>query len=57
LTESDSNSGDELWGDSVYHSEKVEKVLKLLKFNSQIHERSYRNKPLTEEQKENNKIK
>jgi IS5 family transposase len=53
----DSNSGDELWGDSAYRSEKVEEVLKLLKFNSQIHERNYRNRPLTEEQKENNKIK
>ena len=27
------HSGDELWGDSAYRSEKVEEVLKLLKFN------------------------
>ena len=53
----DSNSESGLWGDSAYRSEKIEEVLELLKFESQIHERSYRNKPLTEEQKESNRKK
>jgi IS5 family transposase len=45
------NESDEVWGDSAYRSEQEEKVLALMGFNSQIHERSYRNRPLSKEQK------
>lgn len=53
----DSNSESDLWGDSAYRSENIEEALELLEFESQIHERGYRNKPLTEKQKESNRKK
>lgn len=53
----DNNSENGLWGDSAYRSENIEEVLKLLNFESQIHERAYRNRPLTSEQKERNREK
>lgn len=51
------NDGDELWADSAYRSEAIEATLELIGFNSQIHERGYRNHPLTEEQKLSNRAK
>jgi transposase, IS5 family len=51
------NASDEIWADSVYRSENLESGLKELDFKSQIHERAYRNHPLTEEQKERNRVK
>ena len=53
----DNNTEASLWGDSAYRSENIEEVLNLLNFESQIHERGYRNNPLTEEQKERNREK
>ena len=53
----DSNSESDLWGDSAYRSENIEQALELLSFESQIHERGYRNQPLTEKQKESNRKK
>ena len=53
----DDNSGDELWADSAYRSAAIEAVLELLQFDSRIHERGYRNHPLTEDQKESNREK
>ncbi len=51
----DENEGEEIWADSAYRSELIEWVLELLQFLSHIHERAYRNRPLTEEQKESNR--
>jgi IS5 family transposase len=51
----DLNTGDGIWADSAYRSEQIEWLLRLLHWNSHIHERSYRNSPLSEEKKEKNK--
>lgn len=49
------NEADEIWADSAYRSEALEAGLDILGYISQIHERGYRNSPLTEEQKETNR--
>ena len=49
------NVDPEIWADSAYYSKWIEWVLLMLKFVSHIHEKGYRNKPLTEEQKAKNK--
>lgn len=46
-----------VWGDSAYRSEEIEGMLKKAGFKSRIHEKGYRNKPLTESQKKKNKKK
>ena len=51
----DDNDSDDVWADSAYRSQLIESVLALLGFVSRIHERAYRNRPLTEEQKESNR--
>jgi transposase, IS5 family len=51
------DEGKEVYGDSAYRSEETEKKLRELGIKSQIHERAYREKPLTEKQKESNRIK
>ena len=48
------NEGDELWADSAYFAEKIDMILTLMVFDVKIHERAFKNKPLTEKQKENN---
>lgn len=53
----DPNNEQELWADSAYRSEEQEARLKERGITSHIHERAYRNKPLTEEQKSKNKEK
>lgn len=53
----DDNSGDEIWADSAYRSAAIEAVLELLQFDSRIHERGYRNHPLSEKQKDANREK
>lgn len=55
LTEED--KGQSLYADSAYRSEEIEAMLKKKEMDSQVHEKGYRNNPLTEEQKENNKVK
>jgi IS5 family transposase len=47
----------EVYADSAYRSEDIEKDLAGKEVESQIHERAYRNKPLTEDQIENNRRK
>ena len=42
--------GKEVWADSAYRSDEQEQSLKTSQHESQIHERAYRNKPLTEVQ-------
>jgi len=44
-------------GDSAYRSAEIEQDLKEKEVESRIHEKGYRNRPLTEEQKENNRQK
>ncbi len=51
------NDSDTLWADSAYRSEAIEETLELLGFDSQIHERGYRNHPLSEAQKQSNRTK
>ena len=46
-----------LYGDSAYIGERIEKILKKKKIEGHICERAYRNKPLTQEQKESNREK
>ena len=46
-----------LYGDSAYIGEGIEKILKQKKIEGHICERAYRNKPLTQEQKESNREK
>jgi IS5 family transposase len=48
------NQGDEVWGDSAYRSIAIEGLLAILSYISHIHERAYRNRPLSEEQKAEN---
>ena len=53
----ETNEGDEVWGDSAYRSALIEWFLAWINRRSQIHERGYRNHPLTEAQKERNREK
>lgn len=46
--------GNEVWADSAYRSDEQEQRLKTGKYESQIHERAYRSKPLTEAQELSN---
>lgn len=47
----------EIYADSAYKSEAIDKKLESNTIKNQIHEKGYRNKPLTESQKASNKIK
>ena len=47
----------EVWADSAYRSEDREKQLEDEGIESHIHEKAQRNKPLTDEQKESNRVK
>jgi IS5 family transposase len=51
------NADDEVWADSAYRSEAIEQRLELEGYESQIHERAYRNQPLSEGQKASNQKK
>lgn len=55
LTEKD--EGQSLNADSAYSGEEIAALVEKNKMKNQIHEKGYRNKPLTERQKESNKIK
>ena len=46
--------GREVWADGAYRSDEQEQSLKTGKYESQIHERAYRNTPLTKEQEQSN---
>ena len=52
LTKSD--EGQDLYADSAYTGEKQDNVIKKYKVNNKVHEKGYKNKPLTEKQKESN---
>lgn len=55
LTEND--KGQSLYADSAYGGEEQEKIYKKKEVVSKVHEKGYRNNPLTEEQKANNREK
>jgi len=55
LTEND--AGQDLNADSAYTGKKQEKTIAKYKMRNQVNEKGYRNKPLTAEQKENNRHK
>lgn len=55
LTEDD--GGQDFFADSAYTGEEQEKVINKYEMNNKVHEKGYRNKPLTDEQKANNKEK
>ena len=44
----------ELYADSAYHSQDIERYLQGIKCNSQIHEKGVRGNPLSHQQKANN---
>ena len=51
------DTGQDFYGDSAYSGEEQEKVIAKHEMNNKTHEKGYRNKPLTEEQKANNREK
>jgi transposase, IS5 family len=51
------NLTDDIGVDSAYRSTSLEAVLEQLDYNSHIHERGYRNRPLKEAQKQSNRDK
>jgi len=55
LTEKD--KGQNLYADSAYTGEEQEKVIAKHEMNNKVHEKGYRNNPLTEEQKASNREK
>lgn len=55
LTESD--EGQSLWADSAYTGEDLEHTIKEYKMTNKVHEKGYKNKPLTEVQKKSNRKK
>ena len=55
LTEEDSEQ--DFFGDSAYTGQEQEKVISKYEMNNKAHEKGYRNKPLTDEQKASNKEK
>lgn len=54
LTHIIDHSDNELYADSAYRSEAIEKHLESINCISQVHEKAYRNRPLSEKQKESN---
>jgi len=53
----DSDQGQPLYADSAYAGEPIAKALEKIGVENQIHQRAYRNKPLTDEQKQRNREK
>ena len=51
------DKGQSLYGDSAYTGEDMEGMVSKVKMLNKIHEKGYKNKPLTDIQKENNRIK
>jgi IS5 family transposase len=51
------NADDGVWADRAYRSEAIERRLELEEYDSPIHEKAYRNSPLSEAQKASNQEK
>jgi len=54
LTEKDQDQDQDLHADSAYTGEEQDKVIEKYEMKNKVHEKGYRNKPLTEHQKERN---
>lgn len=54
---SDDNSSREVWADSAYRSEENELLLDVDGYRSRVHQKSYRNRPLTQRQQASNQKK
>jgi len=54
---SEADNGQPLHADSAYSGEPVYRVVEQTKMINQIHEKGYKNNPLTEEQKQSNRVK
>lgn len=54
---SEEDKGQDFHADSAYTGEEQEKVIKKYKMNNKVNEKGYRNRPLTDEQKLNNREK
>ena len=52
-----SDKGQPLYADSAYTGEKQEKIIRKYRLKNKVHEKGYRDKPLTNKQQTNNKIK
>ena len=57
LLDEEKDAGNDLWADSAYTGENQEKTIKKFKMNNKVNERGYKDKPLTDSQKESNKQK
>ena len=57
LLDEEKDAGNDLWADSAYTGEKQEKTIEKYKMNNKVNEKGYKNKPLTEKQKDSNKQK
>ena len=53
----DEDKGQDLYADSAYTGDEKKKVVNKYGMNNCIHEKGYRNKPLTDEQKDSNREK
>ncbi len=53
----ESDKGQDIYGDSAYTGQKQEETISKYQMNNLVNEKGYRNTPLTEEQKENNRKK
>jgi len=51
------DNAQDLYADSAYTGDNQEQIIEKHKMVNKVHEKGYRNKPLTDEQKANNKIK
>jgi IS5 family transposase len=51
------DKGQDIHADSAYTGEEQEKVVAKYEMNNKIHEKGYRNNPLTEDQKAGNRVK
>ena len=51
------DKGQDVYADSAYTGEKQEETISKYEMNNKVHEKGYRNKPLTKEQKASNTIK
>ena len=50
----ENDKGQDFYADNAYNGDVQEKVISKYKIENKVHEKGYRNKPLTEEQKANN---
>jgi len=57
LLDQEKDKGNDLWADSAYTGEEQEKIIKKYEMKNNVHDKGYKNKPLTGKQKENNRIK